>query len=268
MKDRGNIALIGWGAIGRRVAHLLAQGDSGAAIVAVGVSDADQPRDGLPDGAAVIDNPADLARCGASLVVEAAGRESVAPWGTAALSAGLDFAVSSTSAFADRVLLGRLTALARQNDAQLLIPPGALGGIDALSAARRMGLSLVEHRIVKPSHAWQGTPAEALCDLQALTAPYAFFTGSAEDAAAEFPQNANVAMITALAGVGALSTQVTLIADPGAQVNRHEIRAAGAFGDLSVTLANAPLADNPKSSAMTALNLVRLIENRVAPLVI
>lgn len=265
---RGDIALIGWGAIGRMVAHLLAQGDSGARIVAVGVSDADQPRDDLPEGAALIDDPAQLVGCGASLVVEAAGRDSVAPWGVAALSAGLDFAASSTSAFADRVLLGRLTALARQNEAQLIIPPGALGGIDALSAARRLGLTLVEHRIVKPPQAWRDTPAQDCCDLDGLTGAQAFFSGSAEEAAARFPQNANVAMITALAGAGALATRITLIADPSARTNRHEITATGAFGQLSLSLSNAPLPDNPKSSAMTALNLVRLIENRVAPLVI
>ncbi len=63
-------------------------------------------------------------------------------------------------------------------------------------------------------------------------------------------------------------TRILLVADPAATDNRHEIVASGDFGTISVVLANRPLAANPKSSEMTALNLVRLIENRVSPLVI
>ena len=72
----------------------------------------------------------------------------------------------------------------------------------------------------------------------------------------------------AMAGTGPETTRVTLIADPDAEVNRHEIRADGRFGELSVILRNKPLAENPKSSALTALNLVRCIENRLNPVVI
>ena len=90
----------------------------------------------------------------------------------------------------------------------------------------------------------------------------------AGEAASRFPQNANAALTTALAGTGPEATRVTLIADPQAEVNRHEIRAAGRFGELSVILRNEPLDENPKSSALTALNLVRCIENRLNPVVI
>lgn len=131
-----------------------------------------------------------------------------------------------------------------------------------------MGLDAVEHRIVKPPRAWVGTGAEALCRLDALAERHAFFTGTAAQAAAAFPQNANAALITALAGLGPDRTRITLIADPAATRNRHEIAAQGAFGSLSITLSNAPLPGNPRSSAMTALGLIRMIENRSAPLVI
>ena len=36
---------------------------------------------------------------------------------------------------------------------------------------------------------------------------------------------------------------------------------------LDLAIENRPLASNPKSSEMTALGLVRLIENRIRPLV-
>ena len=95
-----------------------------------------------------------------------------------------------------------------------------------------------------------------------------FFRASAAATAAAFPKNANVAMTTALAGVGPERTMIALVADPSSTTNRHEIRASGAFGDLEVTIANNPLPDNPKTSAMAALNLARAIQTRVAPVII
>jgi aspartate dehydrogenase len=95
-----------------------------------------------------------------------------------------------------------------------------------------------------------------------------FFEGTAREAAARFPQNANVALITALAGLGPEATRIALVADPEARANRHEIEAEGAFGRMALAFENAPLPENPKSSAMTALSLVRLIENRAAAVVI
>lgn len=262
------VCLVGWGAIGQRVATLLADRGLPIRIVAVAVRAPTQLRQGIPEGARLISDPGELAGTGARLVVEAAGRDSVMPFGRSALKAGMDFAVSSTSAFVEEETLAELVSTATQHGRQLFVPPGALGGVDALAAASRLGLSRVEHRIVKPAAAWRGTQAEALHDLDALDAPLTFFTGSARVAAAHFPQNANVAVITSLAGVGLDRTTVSLIADPHATLNRHEIIAEGDFGVLDIKLQNRPLASNPKSSEMTALNLVRLIENRVSGMVL
>ena len=268
MSKAEEICLVGWGAIGQRVASLLAERGSPARIVAVAVREAGREREGLPDGALLIRDPAELEATGARLVVEAAGRSSVLAWGLAALAAGMDFAVSSTSAFVDETILSSLVAQAETSGRQILVPPGALGGIDALAAAARLGLERVEHRITKPAAAWLGTHAETLCDLAQLSQPLAFFEGSAREAAGRFPQNANVAVITSMAGIGLDRTHVTLVADPCAHLNMHEIRAQGDFGTLEIRLQNQPLATNPKSSEMTALNIVRLIENRTARLVL
>ncbi len=89
-----------------------------------------------------------------------------------------------------------------------------MGGLDALAAARRAGLSSVSYVSRKPPAAWLGTPAERVADLSALTAAAAVFTGTAREAALAFPQNANVVAAIALAGLGFDETQVTLMADP------------------------------------------------------
>ncbi len=258
---RQRVVLVGWGAIGQTVGRMLA--DAAVDIIAVGVRDHSIARSNIPPTATVISDPNELADLRPDVVAEASGRDSVGPWGRAALNAGADIIVSSMSAFADADLLASLRRTATANNAQIHIQPGALAGIDALAGAKRMGIDRVEHQMVKPPKAWQGTPAVELCDLDALVEPVAFFTANAAETAAAFPKNANVAMTTALAGIGPDRTQITLVADPTASTNRHEISASGAFGSLDVTIANNPLPDNPKTSAMAALNLVRAIENRV-----
>jgi aspartate dehydrogenase len=262
------VVLIGCGAIGGAVLRLLAERGNAGKIAAIGLRAGSARRHDLPDCVPVLTDPDALAGIRAGLVVEAAGRDSVAPWGNAALNAGMDFAVTSTSAFTDPALLDRMSQTAAAHGARLIIPPGALGGIDALAAASRMGLTQVEHRITKPPQAWLGTEAETLCDLTGLTASCTFFSGSAREAAARFPQNANAALIVALAGLGPDKSRVTLLADPAIGRNRHEIAATGDFGTMTLQFDNAPLPGNPKSSAMTALGLVRLIENLNAPIVI
>ncbi|WP_103336258.1 aspartate dehydrogenase [Pseudotabrizicola formosa] len=255
------LVLIGWGAIGREVSRLLVARGAAVSLVALGLREARA----LPYP--VITDPGALAAQAPDLVVEVAGRAAVLPWGRAALMAGADFVPASTSAFAEAGVLEQLVDCARRAGRQVLIPPGALGGIDALSAAARMPLARVVHEVTKPPRAWTGTQAETLCALGSLTAPYCFFEGTAVEAAQHFPQNANVAMITALAGLGP-ATVLRMIADPAASTNRHRVVAEGDFGRMEVVLENAALAQNPKSSALTALSLVRLIENRVNPLVI
>ena len=266
MNQRICVGLIGWGAIGQTVAQLLR--DEPVEIGVIGVRDADAERTGVPRSAALITSPNELADFNLHVVAEAAGRDGVSPWGRATLTKGTDFIVSSVSAFADDAVLRSLSDAAQRNGARLEIHPGACAGIDALAGAKKMGLDHVEHRIVKAPVAWRGTHAEELCDLDSIAEPTVFYTASARDTAQMFPKNANVAMTTALAGVGPDATTITLVVDPNAPTNRHEIRAHGAFGALDLAIANKPLPANPKTSAMAALSLARAIQNRTAGIVI
>jgi aspartate dehydrogenase len=263
---RLRLGFIGWGAIAARVAELLAERNAPVDIVAIAVRDPARNRPDLPACARLISAPDELASFDLDMVIEAAGRGSVPIWGEAALRHARRFAVSSTSAFCDEALLTRLVEIARENGSQLIIPPGALGGMDALVAASAVRIDAVTHSIVKPPRAWRGTAAETLLDLDALTETKIFFSGTARAAADGFPQNANVAVISALAGIGLDRTLVELVADPGASRNSHRIAASGAFGRMEMLFENEPLKTNPKSSEMTALNLVRLVENQIAPL--
>ena len=48
----------------------------------------------------------------------------------------------------------------------------------------------------------------------------------------------------------------------------HHITAIGGFGRMTISLENNPLATNPKSSELTALSLVHLIEQQTRTLII
>lgn len=264
MTQRLRLFFIGWGAINSRVGELLAQRKSAVDIVGVATSDAAKIRDTAPAGARFIVSPDELAALKPNLVVEAAGRSAIERWGLAALAAAPEVIIASTSAFCDDALLARLITSAEQHGSRIQVPSGAIGGIDALASAAVLDLEEVTHQIVKPPLAWRGTPAEKSIDLTTLSKRTVFFSGTAREAASHYPQNANATVVTSLAGIGLDRTRVEMVADPASRINGHRIIARGAFGRMEITLENNPLATNPKSSELTALSLVRLIEHRVS----
>lgn len=260
MTGRARVVFIGWGAINTRVAALLAERRSAIDIIGVVTTGKTKQRIGLPDGVQLLTTAQELTQLKSDLVVEAAGRAAVEHWAPAALAAAPAMIIASTSAFCDEALLRRLVQTAEQHGSRILVPSGAIGGIDALASGAVLDLDEVTHQIVKPPRAWAGTPAEKLLDLGRLSERTVFFSGTAREAARQYPQNANATVVTSLAGLGLDRTLVELIADPTSRLNGHRIVARGGFGRMEIALENNALATNPKSSELTALSLVRLIE--------
>ncbi len=268
MKKNARVVFIGWGAINAHVGALLARRKTAVDIVGIATIDTPEARACVPNGIRFLGSPEQLAALKPDIVVEAAGRAAIDMWAEAALAASPAMIIASTSAFCDDGLLPRLAAVAEQHGSRILVPSGAIGAIDALASAAVLGLDEVTHQIVKPPVAWKGTPAEKLLDLSALSERTVFFSGTARDAAGQYPQNANATVVTALAGIGLEKTRVELVADPAFRSNGHRIVARGAFGRMDITLENNPLPTNPKSSELTALSLVRLIEHQVRVVII
>lgn len=266
MRPPSRVALIGYGAIGRTVSrHVAAAGQPVATVLLR--PGRERPAD-LDKGVQVVSTVAELLALKMDVVVECAGHQAVAAYGVPVLAGGVDFLVASVGALADEARLEGLSKAATAGGARLLIPAGAVGGLDLLASARVAGLDKVTYTSRKSPKAWKGTPAERLVDLDGLKEVTTFYTGDARNAARDYPQNANVAAAVALAGVGFAATEVRMVADPAAPGNVHRIEAEGAFGRTEITIAGKTLPDNPKTSMLAALSLVRAILNRDAAVVI
>lgn len=202
------------------------------------------------------------------LIIECAGQGAVTAYGHAILAAGIDFMPISVGAFADDDLRHDLEETAGKTGRKLLIPAGALAGLDALASAKIGGLESVSLKTRKPPSSWSGAPGVSGIDLSAIIAPTTVFSGTAREAAMAFPKNANVAAAVALAGIGFDQTEVNLVADPEVRRNVHLLQAEGAFGRLTAEIQAEASPDNPKTSHLAALSIVRQLDRLSDALVI
>ena len=263
-----DITLVGFGAVGRSIFERLA-GHPGLRITHIVASERSQQDArnylagkgaSVPVGTQV---PAD-----AKLVLECAGHGALVEHVLPALARGVECAVLSVGALAEVGLPEKLEAAAKAGGAQVHLLAGAIGGIDAIAAAKLAGLTEVTYTGRKPPSSWAGfesKPAEVGAKSNGVAI---VLEASAREAANRFPKNANVAATVALAGLGLDATRVRLLADPGVTENIHEIHAKGAFGEMRIEMRGKPLADNPKTSALTVLSALRFLHNRAAALTI
>ena len=267
------IALIGYGAIARILMAKLAEHDPAGEVRIAGVlvrpAHADAARAAVGDRTRVVTDIDALIRLTPNIVVECAGQGAVEQYGEAVLHAGLDMMVISTGALADDAVRERLIAAARRTGRRLVLPAGAIAGIDGLSALRIGGLEAVRYVSAKPPGAWRGTPAESAFDLGKIKDRTVLYTGPAQEAARLYPKNANLAATVALAGLGLQRTEIQLVADPAvAPYNIGRIEARSRYGELVVESRGLPAPENPKTSATTALSLTHAILRDVATVVL
>lgn len=258
------VALIGYGAIARITLEKIVEHDTDKHIRIVGVlvreNREKEARAALDESIAVVTTIQDLIRLSPNVVAECAGQGSIAEYGEAVLTAGIDLIVISTGALADDQLRNNLTSICKRNGARLLMPSGAIAGIDGMNSLQIGGLHSVRYTSTKPPMAWQGTPADGNFDLASIAERTVLFTGPAREAARLYPKNANLAATVALAGLGLDATEIRLVADPAvAPSNVGRIDAEGEFGQLTVECRGMPAPDNPKTSATTALSLAHAI---------
>ncbi|HET9531242.1 MAG TPA: transcriptional regulator, partial [Blastocatellia bacterium] len=173
--------MIGFGTIGRAVARAVVEGRAGSAdIAAVLVRDVEKARAAeiIKPGVKLTADPDQFFAAGMDVVVEAAGHAGLKRYGERALRGGLDVVAVSVGAFADDEFLSSMKRAAEESRRRLLVPSGALGALDAVSAAAVGEIEEVVLVARKPPAAWKGTPAEEAAS-KAVSEPVCFYEGRA-----------------------------------------------------------------------------------------
>jgi aspartate dehydrogenase len=193
------------------------------------------------------------------MLIETAGQHVVGDLCRDAFAAGKDVMVISIGALLDQM---ELFDLARERQCRLLLPSGAIAGLDAVKGACTGPVEYVRLTSRKPVRALQGAPFLQWnnISLDGLEEERLLYSGPAREAVKGFPDNLNVSAALSLAGIGPDKTQVSISAVPGLNRNCHDIEVEGEFGLLHIHLENIP-SENPKTGRLTALSMVRALQD-------
>ena len=160
-----------------------------------------------------------------------------------------------------------LVEAAEKTGAQILVPTGALVGLDAVQGIAQGHVKSVRMITRKPVGGLKNAPfvVEKGIDLQNLEAPLLIFEGTAREAIVGFPANLNVAVALSLAGVGPDRTTMQVWVDPDLVHNTHRIIVESDSANLDLTISNIP-SENPATGRLTALSVVALLRKMSSPL--
>ena len=261
------VAIGGLGTIGLSVARWLdtADGFDLTAVAASSIPSAEAKVRGLaaPPKAVATAELADHA----DIVIECAPAKNFADIAEPAIEAGRTLIALSAGALLSR---GNLIEAAEISGAQIIVPTGALIGLDAVRAMAQGDIDSVTLVTRKPPKGLIGAPyleAEGI-DLVSLTGPLRVFHGNAFDAAMAFPANINVGAALALAGAGPARTMIEIWADPTISRNRHRVEVVSDSAIASMEIEGMPSADNPRTSASVANSVIAVLRRMSDPLVV
>ncbi|MBL8378653.1 MAG: aspartate dehydrogenase [Burkholderiales bacterium] len=258
------IGIAGAGAIGASLARALDRGIEGLALAAVAARDNAAARARLSlSREYVFTDFAGLAR-DCDVIVECAPAQLLPDIAHPALAAGRTLVILSAGALLRHM---DLIDLARERGARIIVPTGALIGLDAVTAAAEGRIESVRMITRKPVKGLAGAPylIEHGIAIEDIREPLCVFRGSARDAAAGFPANLNVAVALSLAGIGPDRTQLEIWADPAATRNNHRIEVDADAASFSMEIHNVP-SENPRTGRITALSVLACLRKMTAPL--
>jgi aspartate dehydrogenase len=183
---------------------------------------------------------------------------------TPMLTAGKRVMVLSAGALLPRP---HLIELARRHGGQIIVPTGALLGLDAVAAAAESTIHSVRMITRKPPSGLAGAPylVKNEISVDGLNAAKLVFSGTARQAAAGFPANVNVVAALSLAGIGPDRTTIEIWADPALTRNCHAIEVEADSAKFSLAIENIP-SENPKTGRITALSVLAALRKLNAPL--
>ncbi|MFQ5936194.1 MAG: aspartate dehydrogenase [Acidiferrobacterales bacterium] len=269
-KDRRTlkVAIGGFGAVGTIVAQRLDSGIDGLTLVAVSARDREraQQKVGTLRAAVPVLPLPELAGV-ADVVVECAPAAVFGEVAEPAVRAGRIFMPISVGALLSH---WHLVELAAMHGARIIVPSGALLGLDAVKGATEGDIESVRMITRKPPRSLAGSPyiAEHGIDLDAVDRPLKVFEGTAREGAKGFPANVNVAAALGLAGIGVDRTQLEIWADPTVTRNTHNIVVEADSARFELKIENVPTEQNPRTGKLVALSVIATLKRLVSPLTV
>jgi len=261
------VALAGFGAIGGALARRLDRGIAGLRLAAISARNLEKARDRADDGLAhplpVL--PPEALPDHADVVVECAPATAFRTIAEPALRVGRILMPVSVGALLEHA---DLIELARTNGARIVVPTGALLGLDAVRAAAEGEIHSVRMITRKPPGGLAGAPhlERHGIRLEGLSEPLKVFEGTAREGARGFPANVNVAAALSLAGIGPDRTRLEIWADPGVTRNTHRIVVEADSARFEMQIENVPSEENPRTGKITALSVIAALRGLVASL--
>jgi aspartate dehydrogenase len=260
------VGLAGLGAVGREVATRLAAGIPGLRLAAVAVREPEKLRGALASfgqDVKVLSAEALAEHC--DVIVEGLPPKEFRTVAVPAIERGRIFVPLSVAQLLENA---DLVERARETGARILVPTGALIGLDAVRAAAEGTIRSVTMITTKPPQGLEGAPylAERKISLAGLRAPLKVFDGSAREGACGFPANVNVAAALSLAGIGPDKTRLEIWADPAIARNTHRIEVEADSARFSMTVEGVPSEDNARTGKLTPLSVIACLRGLVEPL--
>jgi aspartate dehydrogenase len=261
------VAIAGLGAIGRAVARKLSDGLPGLSLACIATGNAAKAKTWL--ASQNIDCPLvklDEFPDHADLAIECAPAAMLEAICGPMLEAGKQVMVLSCGALLPRP---DLIDLAKQHGGRILVPTGALLGLDAVAAAAEGTIHSVKMTTRKPPNGLAGAPylvANGI-SVDGLNAAKLVFSGTAREAAAGFPANVNVAAALSLAGIGPDRTMIDIWADPAVERNCHSIEVDSDSARFTLSIENVP-SENPKTGKNVALSVIAALRKMHSPLAV
>lgn len=258
------VGIAGLGAVGAPVARRVASGIPGLRLGAVATRDPASVAKKVPNvDVCVCDFAALAQRC--DVVVEALPRALFRAVASPAIERGRVFVPLSVGALLDE---DDLVELARTTGARIIVPTGALLGLDAVRAAAEGTIASATIETRKPPDGLRGAPYldEHGISLDDLHEPLRVFAGSARDGARGFPANVNVAAALSLAGIGPDRTRLEIWADPALERNTHRITIEADSARFTMQIEGIPSDENPRTGKLTPLSTIATLRALVATL--
>ena len=155
-----------------------------------------------------------------------------------------------------------LFSLAEKNKCVIILPSGAISGLDAVKAASQASISSVTLTTRKPPSGFARSAhvRERGINLDDIRKETMLFDGDVDTAVKLFPENINVAATLALACGVKSKVRVRIITAPDFKRNSHEIDMTGDFGRMVTRTENVVCPDNPKTSYLAVLSAIQTLK--------